>query len=182
MLMRARALVLVCPASFALLGCTGSDVPDDVAYCDPVADWDESHIELEEQVLEIVNEHRAAGADCGSEGSFGPTQPLTMNPNLRCAARVHSLDMVENDYFAHNSPDGSSPGERIEAAEYSFSTWGENIAGGSADAAGTMDQWMGSPGHCKNIMSPNFTEIGVGYAPGGQYGHTWTQVFGAPRN
>jgi uncharacterized protein YkwD len=43
-----------------------------------------------------------------------------------------------------------------------------------------MDQWMGSDGHCANIMNPSFTEIGVGYYPGGQWGHLWTQNFGTP--
>ena len=72
-----------------------------------------------------------------------------------------------------------SPFDRMEMAGYSYSWAGENIAAGSPDAAGTMDQWMGSDGHCSNIMSPNFTEIGVGYYPGGQWGHLWTQAFGS---
>ena len=180
--MRALAAPFAC-ASFSLLlaGCTGNqEVPDDVAYCEAVAEWDESHTALEEEVLELVNERRAAGASCGSEGNFEPTGPLTMNANLRCAARNHSKDMADNDYFSHDSQDGRSPGERIEQAEYDYSTWGENIAAGSPDAAGTVDQWMNSDGHCANIMRDRYTEIGVGYAPGGGYGHVWTQVFGAP--
>ena len=157
----------------------GPDIPD-TAYCTEVADWDEGSVTLEEQVLEIANQHRAQGADCGSAGTFASAPPLTMNDRLRCAARKHSADMVEGGYFAHDAPDGTGPQERIEAAEYEWSTWGENIAGGSPDAAGTMDQWMNSDGHCANIMNPAFTELGVGYVAGGEFGHTWTQVFGAP--
>ena len=174
-----HALALSSLSLVGLSSCTSSDVPD-IAYCDAVADWDEAAIALEEDVLDIVNQRRAEGANCGSRGMFAPTDPLTMNDNLRCAARKHSKDMVDRDYFAHDSPEGEGPDVRIEAAEYTWSTWGENIAGGSPDAAGTMDQWMNSDGHCANIMNPSFTEIGVGYAAGGQYGHTWTQVFGAP--
>lgn len=73
------------------------------------------------------------------------------------------------------------PGERVDRVEYSWSTWGENIAAGSPDAHGTMQQWMNSDGHCARIMKPDYTELGVGYYPGGEFGHVWTQVFGTPR-
>ncbi|MBC8069244.1 MAG: CAP domain-containing protein [Deltaproteobacteria bacterium] len=131
-------------------------------------------------MLDIVNQRRAEGADCGAEGSFGPAGPLSMAPALRCAARVHSKQMVESDFFAHTTPWGETPGNRIDASGYDWSTWGENIAAGNATAAATMDQWMGSDGHCANIMNASFSEIGVGYFPGGGYGHYWTQAFGHP--
>jgi uncharacterized protein YkwD len=174
-----RVLAGALAAALGAASCGGDEVPD-IAYCDDVADWDEAAAALEEEVLELVNERRAAGASCGGAGSFAAAEPLTMSPNLRCAARRHTEDMVDRDYFSHVSPEGGSPGDRIAEAEYSFSTWGENIAGGSATAAAVIDQWMGSDGHCSNIMSPAFTEIGVGYVAGGAYGHTWTQVFAAP--
>jgi uncharacterized protein YkwD len=155
------------------------DVPDN-AYCASVANVDPAWKQLEEDVLVIVNQRRAMGADCGSKGMFGPTGPLTMEPALRCAARKHSADMEARDFFDHTNPDGESPWDRMAMAGYGgFSNAGENIAAGSPDAAGTMMQWMNSDGHCGNIMNPDFEEIGVGYYPGGQYGHLWTQVFGA---
>jgi uncharacterized protein YkwD len=156
-----------------------SDVPDN-AYCEPVSAWQSDWVQLEDDILEIVNQVRAQGANCGSEGSFGPTGPLTMNPALRCAARKHSKDMNDRNFFDHTNPSGESPWDRMAQAGYSYSAAGENIAGGSPDAAGTMDQWMGSDGHCANIMSPDFQEIGVGYYPGGQWGTLWTQAFGSP--
>ncbi len=150
-------------------------------YCAETNDWDPTYAQLEQDILQIVNERRAEGADCGTNGSFDPVPPLTMNAQLSCAARVHSKDMVDRNYFDHQNPDGEGPGERVDLAEYDWRTWGENIAAGSPDAAGTMQQWMNSDGHCANIMNPQFSEIGVGYFPGGDYGHVWTQVFGAPR-
>jgi uncharacterized protein YkwD len=54
---------------------------------------------------------------------------------------------------------------------------GENIAAGQTTAESVMKSWMNSPGHKKNILSPSFTHIGVGYAKGGSYGHYWTQQF-----
>jgi uncharacterized protein YkwD len=156
-----------------------SEVPDN-AFCDPVASWDASWSTLEQQILDIVNQRRSEGADCHSQGVFGPAGALTMNPALRCAARVHSKDMVDQNYFDHTGPNGDTPGDRIDAAGYLWSTWGENIAAGNSTAAATMDQWMNSDGHCANIMNPAFSEIGVGYYPGGSYGHYWTQAFGHP--
>ena len=155
------------------------EVPDN-AYCMSVADWEPGFTELENEILQIVNQHRAEGANCGSAGSFGPAGPLTMNPALRCAARVHSQDMVDRNFFDHTNPSGESPFQRMGQAGYNYSTAGENIAAGNSTAAATMQQWMDSDGHCGNIMNPSFTEIGVGYYPGGQYGHVWTQTFGAP--
>lgn len=155
------------------------DVPDN-AYCVPVGDWDPGWAQLELDVLELVNQARAAGADCHSKGVFAATGPLTMDPALRCAARKHSADMAARDFFDHTNPDGETPWDRMAMAGYGdYSNAGENIAAGSPDAQGTMNQWLGSDGHCANIMSPNFTDIGVGYSPGGQYGHLWTQDFGA---
>jgi uncharacterized protein YkwD len=156
------------------------DSVPDTPYCMDVADWEESWTQLEDEILVIVNEVRSQGASCGSEGSFGPAGPLTMNPALRCSSRKHSKDMNDRDFFAHTNPSGEEPWDRMQQAGYSYSWAGENIAGGNATADATMQQWMESDGHCANIMSPDFTEIGVGYYPGGQWGHLWTQNFGTP--
>ncbi len=155
------------------------DVPDN-AYCAPVGGWDPAWAQLELDVLELVNQVRAQGADCHGKGMFGPAGPLTMDPALRCAARKHSADMAARNFFDHTNPDGETPWDRMAKAGYgNYSNAGENIAAGSADAQGTMNQWLGSDGHCANIMNPAFQHIGVGYSTGGQYGHLWTQVFGA---
>ncbi|HET6582420.1 MAG TPA: CAP domain-containing protein [Nannocystaceae bacterium] len=155
-----------------------SEVPDN-DYCMEYADWDPGWSQLEQQILDIVNQRRSEGANCGSAGNFAPAGPLTMNPALRCAARKQSKQMVENDFFDHTTPWGEGPGDRIAGAGYNGFTWGENIAAGNSTAAATMDQWMNSDGHCGNIMNPDFEDIGVGYYPGGGYGHYWTQTFGA---
>ncbi len=148
-------------------------------YCDPVSSWDASMTEFEEDVLLIVNEARQAGASCGGQ-SFGAADPLTMNPALRCAARVHSKDMADRGFFDHKNPDGQDPFVRMELAGYTYVTAGENIAAGQMSPAEVMQSWMDSPGHCSNIMNPNFTEIGVGTFEdqGGPYRYLWTQTFG----
>lgn len=155
-------------------GTTDPDIPDS-AYCEPVADWPAEWDAFEEEVLQLVNERRAAGADCGGAGTFGPAPPLTMNPALRCAARNHSMDMFVRDYFSHTNPDGDGPGQRIDYAGYDGFTWGENIAWGYATPQIVVANWMDSDGHCANIMRPSFTETGVGFYDG----NFWTQTFGA---
>ena len=122
----------------------------------------------------------ASGLTSAELARLVPQEPLALNQALTLAARAHSLDMATRNYFSHTSPapEYSTPTSRSQGYGYP-GTVGENIAAGSPDAAGTMDQWMNSDGHCANIMNPAFEHIGVGYSTGGQYGHLWTQVFGA---
>lgn len=159
-------------------GGDNDEVPGDIEYCKPTKGWDSKWSKLEQQVLELTNKHRAEGATCGIWGKFEPAPPLKMDPNLRCAARVHSKDMADRDYFEHVNLEGVSPHQRMKKAGFSGRTTGENIAAGSSDAAGTVKQWINSAGHCKNLMNKGYKFLGVGYAPGGKYRHVWTQNFG----
>lgn len=157
-----------------------SEILDDepsreTAACDGLYAWESTWVTFEDAVLVLVNEARAAGAVCGEE-SYPPVDPLSSNSKLRCAARGHSQDMAERDFFDHTNPDGDGPDARLSKAGYDGSTWGENIAFGQADADAVMAGWMNSPGHCRNIMRASFSEIGVGYYSGSM----WTQAFGAP--
>lgn len=104
-----------------------------------------------------------------------------MNDQLRLAARLHSKDMADRDYFDHSSLDGKSPWDRMEAAGYQGFGVGENIAAGNDTAEDTFQQWLTSPGHCSNMMARDTQEIGVGYAYNARasFGHYWTQTFGS---
>lgn len=169
---------------------TGTTTGDDPAwmtpYCYSVADgkWIAGWIEREQQVLQLVNEARAAGGSCGSMGSFEPAGPLTLDARLHCAARKHSQDMAERDYFDHVNPDGEDPFERMAQAGYtSYAAAGENIAAGSDDPALTVQGWLDSDGHCANLMNPQYKHLGVGFYEGaGSLTYYWTQTFGAPLN
>ncbi|MFE1500687.1 CAP domain-containing protein, partial [Streptomyces albidoflavus] len=120
-----------------------------------------------DQVIALVNTERAK-AGCG---------PLSHNATLTRAAQGHSDDMAARDFFDHTDPDGDGPGERVTAAGYPWSTYGENIAKGQSTPEQVMEAWMNSPGHRANILNCDFKEIGVGiHTDGGPY---WTQVFGA---
>ncbi|MHB9849219.1 sigma-70 family RNA polymerase sigma factor [Streptomyces krungchingensis] len=120
------------------------------------------------QVVALVNKERAA-AGCG---------PLTEDPQLEDAAQAHSDDMAARDFFEHTNPDGADPGQRITAAGYRWSTYGENIAQGQQTPEAVMESWMNSPGHRANILNCSFKNIGVGVHRGSG-GPWWTQDFGA---
>ncbi|MEU8542012.1 sigma-70 family RNA polymerase sigma factor [Streptomyces sp. NPDC048717] len=120
-----------------------------------------------QQVIALVNTERSR-AGCG---------PLTGNALLTRAAQGQSDDMAARDFFDHTNPDGDGPGERVTAAGYQWSTYGENIAKGQRTPAEVMEAWMNSPGHRANILNCDFREIGIGLRTAG--GPYWTQVFGA---
>ncbi|MGV9452980.1 sigma-70 family RNA polymerase sigma factor [Streptomyces sp. NPDC003635] len=120
------------------------------------------------QVVALVNKERAA-AGCGA---------LAEDALLNQAAQGHSEDMAARGFFDHTNPDGEDPGQRITAAGYRWSTYGENIAKGQQTPEVVMESWMNSPGHRANILNCAFKDIGVGVhdGPGGPW---WTQNFGA---
>lgn len=126
----------------------------------------------ENEVVSLIN----------AERSKAGLSPLTKQSQLTAAARLHSQDMACNDFFSHTSPTTGSPFDRIAAQGYSYSWAGENIAAGYGSAAALVQGWMNSPGHKANILSENFTQIGVGYAywAGSTYGSYSTAVFAKP--
>ena len=105
---------------------------------------------------------------------------LAVEPRLTAAAQAHSDDMARRHFFAHESPEGQSVADRARARGYVYRIVAENIAAGQRTAEEVVTGWMNSPGHRANILNGDLRQIGVGYALGGEYGTTWTQVFGTP--
>jgi uncharacterized protein YkwD len=135
--------------------------------------------ELDKEILTLVNNARAQTRSCGFM-SYQAAPAVAWNCLLENAAYGHSASMAKNNFFSHTGQDGSDPGDRISAAGYNWTTYGENIAAGSRDAESVMDQWLTSAGHCDNLMNPSVKDMGVGVANGsGSYGSYWTQVFAA---
>lgn len=119
---------------------------------------------IRSRLLELVNEYRAENGEA----------PLALEPRLTQAAQLFAEAMVNEGFFSHVSPDGSGPGDRILAAGYEWSTWGENIAYGYSTPEAVMQAWVNSSGHRANILGSGFLEIGIGF-----YRNTWVQDFGA---
>jgi uncharacterized protein YkwD len=133
-------------------------------------------------LLGLVNEARATPRQCGTK-SFAATAALSANAKLTLAAQKHSEDMTLTGKLEHTTQAGAkhyAPGTtfdaRIKQEAYTFKTAGENIAYNYATPALVMKAWLASPGHCKNIMNPSYTEIGLG-----KDSVYWTQDFAAPQ-
>ncbi|MEU8227852.1 CAP domain-containing protein [Kribbella sp. NPDC048915] len=126
----------------------------------------------ERQVLEYTNQIRE------QQGC----RPLRLDSALVEAAGRHASDMVRRHYMDHTNPEGQGPGDRMAAAGYRGSSWGENIAAGYDSAQKVVAAWMRSDGHRKNILNCRFTTIGIGYDPGQvrpDWGPgSWVQDFG----
>ena len=139
---------------------------------------------FQSELLALVNRQRAAGASCGSEGSFPPVAALRWNASLAQAALRHSDDMQTGNFFSHTGSDGSNAGQRITAAGYSWQAWGENIAAGQSTVASVVAGWIASPGHCANLMKASFQDIGVACVLGGTgnaFRTYWTMALATPR-
>ena len=134
------------------------------------------------RVLDLVNDAREEPRRCGRR-RFEAAPPLTLSPALTDAAARHARDMALQGSFGHRGSDGSQPAERVSRAGYRWRATGENIAAGQANADAVVAAWLDSPGHCTNIMRPQFTEMGVAFAqaPSGSRVIYWAQEFAAPQ-
>ena len=122
--------------------------------------------QIEQMIFNKVNEERAKAG----------VAPLNYSNTMQKYARIKSEDMGVRKYFSHEDPNGQLITVKMKADGVSYNAWGENIAylcgysGDSNIANQFMTNWMNSSGHRANILSPNFTSIGVGvYKIGNTY-------------
>ncbi len=87
--------------------------------------------------------------------------PLAENTKLDQAAFLKAQDMISNDYFAHYSPQGTSPWYWFDQAGYYYQYAGENLAMNFFDSQEAVTAWMNSPLHRENILNKNYTETGI---------------------
>lgn len=109
---------------------------------------------------------------------------LKISPILESAALQKLQDMISGQYFAHTSPNGTSPWYWFDLNNYKYTYAGENLAIGFVDAKTTIDAWANSPSHRANLLNPNYKEIGVAVAPAkinNNTGYLVVQLFGTPR-
>jgi uncharacterized protein YkwD len=147
---------------------------------DPTA---ENQAAIRASVLCLINRVRA-------EHSL---QPLRPNAELEAAAEGHCAELVADDYFAHVSPSGETPVDRIKDTGYIPNSTvgyviGENLAWGTYSLStpqAIVEAWVASPGHLANILESRYTETGIGVTPSvpeslgeGNPGGTYAQEFG----
>ena len=107
---------------------------------------------------------------------------LRTNPRLMRAAQIHAEQMARAGQQAHVLPGAQYPHaeDRLAAAGYDWQAYGENLAFGQRNSAEAVRSWMHSRGHRSNIISPAFSELGVGYALDRAGRPYYVQVFGNP--
>jgi len=122
--------------------------------------------QIEQLIFTKVNEERARAG----------MSTLSYSNLMEKYARIKSKDMGDKNYFDHRNLEGELITAQMARDGISYKSWGENIAyiGGVSDinelANQFMINWMNSQGHRENILSPNFTSIGVGvYKAGNRY-------------
>lgn len=119
---------------------------------------------VEQEVVRLVNvEREKVGLSA-----------LEIDWELARVAEHKSKDMHDKNYFSHTSPTFGSPFDMMKSYGIQYKAAGENIAKGQKSAAEVVNAWMNSEGHKANILSKDFTHIGVGYVADGHY---WTQMF-----
>jgi uncharacterized protein YkwD len=138
---------------------------------------------VREAILCLVNKVRAQHGE----------SPLELNNDLGQAAAGHSDELISADYFAHVSPSGETPVDRIRGTGYIPSpavgyVIGENLAWGTyalATPQAIVSAWVASPGHLANILEAQYRQTGIGVTPavpvafgGGAPGATYAQEFG----
>lgn len=121
----------------------------------------------EQKVVELVNVERTKAG----------LPALKLDTAMSDVARMKSKDMATNNYFAHQSPTYGSAGDMLTKFGINWSAWGENIASGQRTPEAVVTAWMNSSGHRANIMSTNFSRIGVGYVTNANGTPYWTQMF-----
>jgi uncharacterized protein YkwD len=130
--------------------------------------------EMRTAVVCLINEQRA----------HHHLPALTVSGRLDHSAQGWTNTMVAHGFFSHFDG-GSNPAARVQASGYNWWSVGENIASGYPTPAQVVSAWMASPGHCRNILDPQYRNVGTGVSPkpvaGAASGPaTWTQDFGLP--
>lgn len=118
-----------------------------------------------------------------SERTRAGLPPLVYSEKLADAARRKAANMLEEDYWSHNSPSGKTPWVWFKAAGYGYLYAGENLAKDFGSTDRMVAAWMASPTHRDNIVNSKYKEIGIAVVPGTLQGKDTmlvVQLFGAP--
>ena len=120
----------------------------------------------EKEVFNLINQQRINNG----------LSALKIDEEVQKVARIKAQDMVNNNYFAHESPTYGTPFQMLKNYGISYKTAGENIAGNSSNT-GAVNAWMNSPGHKANILNSSFNYTGIGIVNSNKYGKIYVQMF-----
>ncbi len=120
----------------------------------------------EKEVFDLINNQRTQNG----------LSALKLDTETLRVARIKAQDMVDNNYFSHNSPTYGSPFQMLNSFKISYKTAGENIAGNSRNSS-AVTAWMNSSGHKANILNSSFNYTGIGVVKSSKYGKVYVQMF-----
>ena len=120
----------------------------------------------EKEVFNLINQQRANNG----------LSALKVDDEVQRVARIKAQDMVDNNYFSHNSPTYGSPFDMLNSFKVSYKSAGENIAGNSSNSA-AVTAWMNSSGHKANILNNSYNYTGIGVVSSPKYGKIYVQIF-----
>lgn len=132
--------------------------------------------EFTNSVVELINTERIENG----------LDPLQVDAQLTQVAQEHSANMANEDFFSTQSLDGSTFGDRLMDAGYNYTLAGEAIAAGYSTPEAVVENWLSNSGIESTILSPELTEIGVGYeflandTGNVNFNNYWTADFGTP--
>lgn len=89
---------------------------------------------------------------------------LQLNSDLQSAAQSKAEDMVNRNYWSHQTPEGNDPWIFIKGTNYTYQKAGENLAYGFNDSSDVITGWMNSPSHRQNLLDNNYQDVGFGVA------------------
>ncbi len=143
--------------------------------------WDDFFREKTGALSSLENMRREMLERVNSERAARHLPPLRRHALLDEAAQGHASDMLARRYYGHDTPEGRTVMDRVQARGYRAMYAGENIARGLYSVQEVMDGWMGSPVHQEHLLSSVLDQVGFGLAfgkiPGG-YEIIWVQNFG----
>ena len=120
----------------------------------------------EKEVFDLINKQRTNNG----------LPALQNDSEVQRIARIKAQDMVDNNYFSHNSPTYGSPFDMLKSFKVSYKTAGENIAANSSNSS-AVTAWMNSSGHKANILNSSFNYTGIGVVSSPRYGKMYVQMF-----
>ena len=120
----------------------------------------------EQEVFNLINQQRTNNG----------LSVLKIDNEVQRIARIKAQDMVDNNYFSHNSPTYGSPFDMLNSFKVSYQSAGENIAGNSSNSD-AVTAWMNSSGHKANILNGNYNYTGIGVVSSSKYGKIFVQIF-----
>lgn len=120
----------------------------------------------EKEVFDLINKQRTNNG----------LPALKNDSEVQRIARIKAQDMVDNNYFSHNSPTYGSPFDMLKSFKVLYKTAGENIAANSSNSS-AVTAWMNSSGHKANILNSSFNYTGIGVVSSPRYGKMYVQMF-----